>query len=197
MDSTDGDDGTPSSPQFIGHEILSVTSPARKYDRRRRNTRRGRGRLLTTGGGADSQDDSIPSASNLCEVIDHSLRMALEINSLHECLDVPGVMTFDNGEERAMREAHRRDLLKDDMMLFYRELVKVQTSSSSLPLEEGDHCEGLHDDYVSNDRKKISFWKPRLDFRKRAHDDHVVIGVHPIEPKALSTEALLHLQQEV
>jgi len=103
---------------------------------------------------ADSHG-SLQLASSLVEVIDQSLRMASEITSLCEVFDVV-VMASDDHEERAMmREAHRRDVLKDDMTLFYQELIKVQTSSSHLKLE-GDIDQGRRL-YVCSDVGKEEF----------------------------------------
>jgi len=99
------------------------------------------------------------TSSSLGEaIIDDALRMALEITSSRECLDVVEMASDDHKERVVLREAHRRDVLKDDMALFYRELIKVQTrtrsSSSHLMLEEV-HDLHHHDD-VSDDRKNVS-----------------------------------------
>lgn len=120
-----------------------MTSPPSKCgttSRRRRNTTR---RRLVGSRGVESHG-SLESTSNLQEVIDQSIQLALEIASLNECPDELGSMASDESQGLKMREAHPRDVLKDDLMLFYRELIKFQTSSSHFKIEDTHKDEGLY-----------------------------------------------------
>jgi hypothetical protein len=95
----------------------------------------------------------------------------------------PELLVAPDDDEEALREARRRDMLKDDMLMFYREIYKLQmkdcadTSQSSVPhaawglAHDGDDMnkefleEEVHDDDDghSNQDHDEETWEKKLD----------------------------------
>jgi hypothetical protein len=96
----------------------------------------------------------------------------------------PELLVAPDDDEEAMREARRRDMLKDDMLMFYREIYKLQmkdcadTSPSSVPHGGGGLVaheevdintefleEEVHDDddgHINQDHDEET-WEKKLD----------------------------------
>ena len=54
--------------------------------------------------------------------MDRTLRLALDVSSL----TFPELLVAPDDDEEVLQEARRRDMLKDNMIMFYRELYKAQ-----------------------------------------------------------------------
>jgi hypothetical protein len=54
----------------------------------------------------------------------------------------PELLVAPDDDEEALREARRRDMLKDDMLMFYREIYKLQMTNSDPSLSSVPHAGG-------------------------------------------------------
>jgi hypothetical protein len=98
-------------------------------------------------------DSRFPKTSSSSPSVDEALQRALDISGLNDpespvftSNDIDVDHDDEDDDEVISKEDHRRDLLKDDMSLFYRELSRLRKTndgSFSLPsdsdLEEEDH----------------------------------------------------------
>lgn len=82
--------------------------------------------------------------------MDCTLRLALDVGSL----TFPELIVAPDDDEEALREARRRDMLTDNMVMFYRELYKAQMMDSPSSTSLCDSDSGRVQENSDSDKHK-------------------------------------------
>ena len=132
----------PPSPCFIGEEIPGITTssvPLRRRRRRQHNrfvSSRKAGIVLSQSQSRQDDDDCGNHRSGHSTALLSTLQLALDVG----CFPFPELLVAPDDNEEVLKEACRRDLLKDDMIMFYRQLYKLQMKDHDLTLSSP--CDG-------------------------------------------------------
>jgi hypothetical protein len=117
----DQQDSGPPSPYIIGEGNADVTpSVSLRRSRRRRFVSPRNGNSWSPS--HSRQDDAGCDSSAPTTALLPSLRLMLDVGSF----PFPEMLVAPDDDNEFLREVRRRDMLKDDMIMFYRELYKLQ-----------------------------------------------------------------------